>query len=355
VNIALQMASGLAATHAAGIVHRDLKPDNVFLIERGGRQDVVKLLDFGVAKLLTPNEGDIATYRTNDGIVVGTPDYMSPEQAAGKKVTHATDIYSLGVILYEMVAGQRPFQAQSFGELVIKHMTATPPRPRHFPALRFTVPPALEELILACLAKEPSQRPQDMKEVEASLQEVANRFASGETTFKEPRRLDRRAWLGMGAGLALLAGGAAAVMLPVPNKPHTARPAGVLTSTTTVARGAPAARVRVKISFGSDPPGALVFKAGAVEPLGVTPFVASFDASATMETFEFRVDGQAVARRVVSLRSDAQVEVALVPRAAAADSAGAQKAGSGGDSGQAGHGKRRHNKLDHSAVLDPFE
>jgi serine/threonine-protein kinase len=123
VEIAIQIASALGAVHAAGIVHRDLKPDNIFLIERSGSRNYVKLLDFGVAKLIDPFDTGIATHTTAAGQIIGTPEYMSPEQAGGQVVDHRTDIYALGVILYELVTGQLPFKAKSFGELVIKHMT----------------------------------------------------------------------------------------------------------------------------------------------------------------------------------------------------------------------------------------
>ena len=125
VDIAHQTASVLAAVHAAGIVHRDLKPDNIFLVERASRPDFVKLLDFGVAKLSDAHNG-IKLKTTSAGAVIGTPEYMSPEQAGGLPVDHRTDIYALRVIMYEVLSGRLPFQGKSFGEMVIKHMTVAP-------------------------------------------------------------------------------------------------------------------------------------------------------------------------------------------------------------------------------------
>jgi serine/threonine protein kinase len=171
VEIAIQIASALGAVHTAGIVHRDLKPDNIFLIERSGSRNYVKLLDFGVAKLVDPFDSGIATHTTAAGQIIGTPEYMSPEQAGGQVIDHRTDIYALGVILFELVTGQLPFKAKSFGELVIKHMTVPPRRPSEVPGAQ-PMPPALEQLILDLLAKDREARPQWMSEVEERLRDI---------------------------------------------------------------------------------------------------------------------------------------------------------------------------------------
>jgi eukaryotic-like serine/threonine-protein kinase len=122
LHVAVQVADAVAASHAAGIVHRDLKPNNIFLIERERDLDYVKLLDFGLAKLTQVDGGAIRT--TLDGAVVGTPAYMSPEQCLGRKdVDHRTDIYALGVILYETIAGRLPFIAEGIGEYLFAHAT----------------------------------------------------------------------------------------------------------------------------------------------------------------------------------------------------------------------------------------
>ena len=167
-DIARQVASVLAAVHAAGIVHRDLKPDNIFLIERAGNPDFVKLLDFGVAKLTDTHDG-VKFKTTAHGAIIGTPEYMSPEQAGGQPVDHRTDVYALGVILYEMLAGHPPFKAKSFGEMVVQHMTVNPKRLGSAPGLVEPVPAALEELVHELLAKEPDERPATMAEVEDRL------------------------------------------------------------------------------------------------------------------------------------------------------------------------------------------
>ncbi|MEZ4367999.1 MAG: protein kinase [Kofleriaceae bacterium] len=148
LHVTAQLASALAAAHATGIIHRDLKPDNVMLVHRHGDPDFVKLLDFGLAKMFAAGG---ATPLTAAGVVLGTPQYMSPEACESKKeVDHRTDIYAVGVLLFQMVTGQLPFDGQSMGEVMIKQVTQPPPAPR---ALNPAIPPAVEQIILRCLAK----------------------------------------------------------------------------------------------------------------------------------------------------------------------------------------------------------
>ncbi|HEY8432683.1 MAG TPA: serine/threonine-protein kinase, partial [Sandaracinaceae bacterium] len=125
IAIAGQIAAGLAAAHARGIVHRDLKPANVFLARQPGAPERAVLLDFGLAKSVAP-EGDLARL-TASGVVLGTPQYMSPEQASGAPVDARTDLYSLATILYEMLAGAPPFSAPSVPVLFAKLVSDPPP------------------------------------------------------------------------------------------------------------------------------------------------------------------------------------------------------------------------------------
>jgi eukaryotic-like serine/threonine-protein kinase len=152
----VQICDGLGAAHAVGIVHRDLKPDNVIVVPTGDGAELIKLLDFGVAKLLNHDDEDIGLV-TQAGSVIGTPAYMSPEQAGGLTVDVRSDIYSLGAIMYELFCGQPMFKGRSFGEFVRKHLNEQPVPPRQT-AGGAALDERLETVILRCIEKEPSRR-----------------------------------------------------------------------------------------------------------------------------------------------------------------------------------------------------
>jgi serine/threonine protein kinase len=161
LNIVAQVADALAASHERGVIHRDLKPDNIFLITRDANPDFVKVLDFGLAKLTTAS-GTVPTYTTDAGIVMGTPYYMSPEQCEGRaELDHRSDVYSLGVILFEMLTGQVPFAGEGYGEVMTKHISLPPPAARKFVP---DLPIALDAILSRALAKDPDARFQTMAE-----------------------------------------------------------------------------------------------------------------------------------------------------------------------------------------------
>jgi serine/threonine-protein kinase len=166
IGIIIQIASALGAAHARGVVHRDLKPDNVFLVSRGNSKLFVKVLDFGIAKV-----GGASSRLTKTGMVFGTPHYMAPEQAAGQPVDARTDIYALGVIMYEMFTGKVPFDADTFMGILSKHMFE-PPVP---PSTHNRELGALEDVILKALAKKPEERYQSMDEFVAAMRAIVPR------------------------------------------------------------------------------------------------------------------------------------------------------------------------------------
>jgi eukaryotic-like serine/threonine-protein kinase len=172
--IGVQIAEALNAAHLAGIVHRDLKPDNVFLCERDGDPDFVKILDFGIAKF-----GVSQARLTQAGAVFGTPAYMSPEQASGKATDGRTDIYALGVMLYEMACGRVPFQGESALAVLSLHSSE---EPEALSARKPDVSRELEAIVHKCLRKDPDARYGSMAELAADL----SRLASGMPVRAEP-------------------------------------------------------------------------------------------------------------------------------------------------------------------------
>ncbi len=166
-DIVLQICRALRAAHDRGIVHRDMKPENIFLIQREGQPHFVKILDFGIAKVmgLDPNGPRL----TRTGMIFGTPEYMAPEQAEGKDTDHRADIYAVGCILYHLITGQTPFVAESFMTMLTKHLMEEPvPPSARRPDLVIT--PEMDALILKSLEKDRDQRWQSMAEL---LQAVA--------------------------------------------------------------------------------------------------------------------------------------------------------------------------------------
>ena len=179
VDIVRPLARALAAAHDKGVIHRDLKPENVFLAQVHGERPQVKLLDFGIAKVIGPAPSSLVRGRTAIGEVVGTPMYSAPEQAAGKPVDHRIDIYALGAVVFEMLTGRPPFVGDSTTAVLSMHMIEDAPRMSTLTA----IPRELDEIIAAMLAKRADARPRL-----ADLVAVCDRIARGgvELVHTEP-------------------------------------------------------------------------------------------------------------------------------------------------------------------------
>ena len=176
VTIVRQMLAALNRAHAAGIVHRDLKPDNIMLIDREGQHDFVKILDFGIAKVTEPEPGREAL--TQAGVVFGTPEYLSPEQALGDKIDARADLYATGVILFEMLTGRRPFESEDKMRIISMHLSHPVPRMRAvFPAI--DVPRALEDVVMQALEKERENRFASASAFLAALEEAERLAGEG--------------------------------------------------------------------------------------------------------------------------------------------------------------------------------
>ncbi|HEY2731440.1 MAG TPA: serine/threonine-protein kinase [Polyangia bacterium] len=370
----LQTASALGAAHKKGIVHRDLKPDNLFVVgtaDESGRVEVdgpnerIKVLDFGIAKLQMPQPGD--SVKTRTGTLMGTPVYMSPEQCRGTKtVDHRSDVYSLGIIVYEMLIGRPPFMSDGFGELVNMHLNVPPPSPR---AARPEISEQLDAIVLKMLAKNPEDRYPDMASLTSALRIAAgppfsvhrsspelmnaptHRAAdvvavpeplpraakAAVTTFRTgtgERLADTKApssgSLGkiFGAGVVLAALGGGVFFLfggskpepvpPVAAAPAAPKPAPPVAPVASAAKPTPpplAAKPRVTVRLASDPQGADVFDAWGGASLGTTPLTLTRPRGDVLKV-RLEKDGYLSATRDVPLDEDQALEFALTHKPA---------------------------------------
>ena len=342
VHILTQVCHSLTEAHAAGLVHRDLKPENVMLLPVAGDPDFVKVLDFGIAKQQKEiAEGNL----TETGMIMGTPSYMSPEQAKGEPIDRRSDVYALGVLAYEALVGQPPFTGDTPMTVLIKHIKDAPPSFIREGALR-EVPHELEQLVLQCLAKDPRQRPQTTAELAEKLvriQETARRPAPMPAASSQDQERPTRVlpvpietpnaalnavaptpssrkplWIAGGAFAVVLAGTAAVAMLGMTGpkeeavtKP-TALPAAVLTAPVapTVeppgvapAIAAPAAAPPAPAATAEpEPVGKLEPEAARVEPAKVEPEVRRREPEA--RRLETKLEREA--------RADAKAETAKI-------------------------------------------
>jgi serine/threonine protein kinase len=165
VHIMSQICDSLTEAHRVGITHRDLKPENIYIEQKAGMPDFVKVLDFGIAKMRADDD-DVAK-ATQTGMICGTPTYMSPEQALGRELDGRSDVYALGILLYELLTNQRPFEGDAAMEVMLKHINEVPPD--IFQRTGIRVPHGLQEAIEHLLAKDPENRPANCEEVKRLL------------------------------------------------------------------------------------------------------------------------------------------------------------------------------------------
>jgi len=186
IHIAQQVCRSLSEAHAQGVIHRDLKPANVMLLSQRHELDFAKVLDFGLVKFFTDG---VDGGQTHQGTFVGTPHYVSPEQARDEQPDPRSDVYSLGILLYLMLTGQVPFHASSAVEVLVKQLNDTPIPPRERrPDLN--IDPELEALVLKCLAKQRDQRMQSMDELLAALTQIRSHITSTRSTVRGPDPLN---------------------------------------------------------------------------------------------------------------------------------------------------------------------
>jgi len=187
LDIFMQICAALEHAHGKGIVHRDLKPSNIVLTAAKGNKDVVRIVDFGIAKLLASPESRESVDLTNTGDLFGSPGYMSPEQCMGYQLDARSDIYSLGCVMYELLSGMPPFQSDNPVQTIVKHLSESPDRLNKPGGL--SIPANLEALVLRCLEKDPRNRYQTMEQLRKDLSSIQ---IGERPIFAEPREIAGR-------------------------------------------------------------------------------------------------------------------------------------------------------------------
>jgi serine/threonine protein kinase len=348
LDVADQAAAALGAAHAKGIIHRDLKPDNVFLIpdpQRAGR-DLVKILDFGIAKLVAPPEAATRAV-TRTGALLGTPLYMSPEQCRGtKELDQRSDVYSLGVLLYEMLAGVPPFVSDSWGELVHMHIGVAPPPLR---SRNPDLPEALEQVVARTLAKDPEARFSSMAELQHALTGGAPRTLvlaepvqrvptltvsepppAGRTTLadaaseiREPAPTRRRPqWmLPAVTGVVVIAAAVSALLIVIgepaddeeEERPPDPVPAAVAPPPEPAPVPVPVAPARIRVGVVTRPAGARIIRQRDGAALALTPAELSWPTGDGVESLQLELAGHRTATVAVPLDRGSEVNVRLEP------------------------------------------
>ena len=275
IGLLRQVCAALSAAHGKGIIHRDMKPENVFVVQREGRPDLVKLMDFGISKVRQAHEESLRL--TESGAVMGTPMYMSPEQARGDlEIDHRVDIYSVGVMCYEMVTGEPPFRHPTYLGLLSMHLNQKPEPPRK---RNPKVPGELEKIILRAMEKDPARRFQSMGEMETALSAVERQLTPAAVAAAPTKA--RWPWIAA-VSLILVAGATALVWRQMQPEPRPVVPAEVPKKEAV----APKVETTAKVTLTTDPTGAeawidqvAVGKTPITQELKPGPHVFSFAAA----------------------------------------------------------------------------
>jgi serine/threonine-protein kinase len=329
IGITVQIARGLYAAHQKGIIHRDLKPENIFVLARDGQDDIVKIVDFGIAK-----DKAHSKKLTQVGMVLGTPEYMSPEQATGQPTDHRVDMYALGCILYEMLIGDVPFKGENSTKTLTAHVF-DPPVPPSKRRPELNTPAALEAVIMRTLSKKPGDRYADMRElmneldrVEADLragklgpapalsaaQVAASRVTDLNETVDQVPRSDMPLYLGIAAVAVVLIGMTVAAVSSRGGTPQKPKPAATpaVAALPAAPPPAPVAAKDVELVLRTVPPGAEIFD--GLERLGASPLAIKRPRSETPFYVTIKHAGYKDVSRDIVPDRDRDMEVVLVPK-----------------------------------------
>jgi serine/threonine-protein kinase len=344
IAICIQVSRGLAAAHAKSIIHRDLKPENIFALEKDGTPDFVKIVDFGIAKDVKAGKRLTAI-----GMVLGTPEYMSPEQATGQETDHRVDQYALGCILYEMLTGDVPFKGENAPKTLTKHVfDAVVPPTKLRPDLE--IPLVVEEIVMRMLQKKPSDRYSDMRTLIVAFEAVLAKIAAGDAPGRKtaidgvPRATSRPTvrpssatsttggidevprnktpvYVAIGVSVAALAVIAGVAVTRMKGKPPEQAPTAAVVPSgearPPAAAGETAAPARsaandVQLQISTVPPGAEVYL--GAESLGVSPVDVKRTRAPEPQPLVIRHPGFKDDRRSIALDHDQTLEIVLLAK-----------------------------------------